>query len=113
MYRKHIYLFIVSFGFLTVLECTFADSLSFLGSTGGTIRDIAVYEDVEAGKTYLYVAQGAAIIVYDVTDYQNPVEVNRFFTAPEIINNLSVSNQRLAVTCKTYGVRIYSRRIQL
>lgn len=108
MYRKYFYLFIVTFGFLTVLECTFSDSISFLGSTGGTIRDIAVYEDVEAGKTYLYVAQGAAIIVYDVSDYQNPVEVNRIVAAPSEIYNMTTSDKLLSVSCGVNGTKLYS-----
>jgi hypothetical protein len=85
-----------------------ADSLTFLGSTGGVIRDIAVYEDVEAGKTYLYVAQGAAIIIYDVTDGLLPVEVNRVFVAPSQIGNISISGGSLALSCFSYGVRVYS-----
>lgn len=94
-----------------VLICSLnlmADSLSFLGSTGGKIRDIAIYDDVDAQKTYLYVAQGAAIIIFDVTDYQNPVEVNRFFAAISPIYNLSISEDLLAASCGLNGIRIFS-----
>lgn len=99
MFRSIITLLVfASLIFIQIVNSQSNPSIEFIGSVGGKVTDFAIYEDPESNKIYCYIAQGAAIIIFDVTDHTNPIEINRIFPRPFPINNISLSGDKLALS---------------
>lgn len=82
--KVHYFLIFVILNLSLSIHLSFAQSnpsIEFIGSVGGKTMDFAIYEDPDTHKVYAYIAQGAAIIIFDVSDHTNPIEINRFFPA--------------------------------
>lgn len=94
---------------LSVLKVQWSWSdFDYVGSTEGIVADYAVYSDPATVKTYLYVAQGAALIVYDVSDWRRPQEIQRLFPAPAFITKLAINEKILAASISAFGVILFS-----
>ncbi len=96
-------------GWLLITAGTGWGGLILDKTIGGNASAIAVYCDKDgSGKTYAYVAQGAALVMYDVTDPQSPVKVGALFPGSNRIADLALSGTTLVAAAGAGGTYVFS-----
>lgn len=84
-------------------------SFESIQSVGGRINDIEIIQKTgDEAKTFAYIAQGANILVYDITNLANPLPIETISTGMEIIHNLALDGNYLAASAGAKGTLIYN-----
>ncbi|RJP28509.1 MAG: hypothetical protein C4527_11785 [Candidatus Omnitrophota bacterium] len=102
-------MFIISLFLCMIFSFLSNAEIEYLGSVGGVTSDVVILENPAGWEgCYAYVAQGACIVVLDVSDYENPIVLKRLYPAAESIRNLSISGARLVAAVGGSGAYLYS-----